>query len=120
MEENQKKKRPFWKTILIFILVYIVAKAIGGAWGRQRARNEGYLTGNDLMQTYKKGHIDSCVKTGSSEKICSCTFDGLIDQLGLSGYTEMAKIYTEKGYDAPEAEKYIQITLEELLKCRQK
>ena len=120
MGESQKKKRPFWKTILIFILVYIVAKVIGDVWGRQQARNEGYLTGNDLMQTYKKEHLDSCVKTDSSEAICSCTFDGLINQLGLNGYTEMAKIYTEKGYDAPEAEKYIKTTLEELLKCRQK
>lgn len=115
-----KKKKPLWKIVLIFLLLYTVAKVLGGITGRQQARNEGYLTGNELKETYKKSHIEGCTKNGSSEFICSCTFDGLIERLGLDGYTEMGTIATEKGIDSPEAKKYIQISTEELLKCREK
>ena len=120
MEETQKKKKSIWKTILIFLLIYLVAKAIGGIWGKQEAEKERYLTGNELKEVYRKSHIEGCVKIGSSEDICSCTFDGLIERLGLEGYGEMGKVITETDMSSPEKEKYISIATEELLKCREK
>jgi len=118
MDETKKKKRPIWITILIFLILFVMAKVFGGIWGQQEAKKEGYLVGNDLKETYREAHIESCVRTGSTEFICSCTFDGLIERLGLDGYTEMGTVLTEKGYDSPEAEKYIKISTEELLRCR--
>ncbi len=120
MEKIQKKNKSIWKKILIFLIIYMVAKVLGGVAGRQAARREGYLTGNELKKTYKESHIKECVKVGSSEAICSCTFEGLIEEIGLEGYGEMAKVFIEKGTDSSEAEKYLNIMIEELLKCRQK
>ena len=117
---NRKKKKPVWKFILIFLLLYFVGKVFGGILGRQEARKEGYLTGNELKEVYRKSHIEGCVQLGSSEDVCSCTFDGLIERLGLEGYGDMGEVLIEKGVSSPEAEKYVDITTEELLKCRQK
>jgi len=117
---EKQKKRPIWITIFIFLLLYIIAKFFGGILGRQQARNEGYLTGNELRETYKKSHIDGCVQAGSTEEICSCTFEGLISRLGLEGYKDMGSTLTVENVGSSKSEEYIDIMTEELIKCRQK
>jgi hypothetical protein len=118
MEENGRKKKSVWKIILICLSLYILGKGFGYIAGKQQAKNEGYLTGNDLKEVYKKSHIEGCIKKGTSEEICSCTFDGLIEQIGVSGYTKMGKIFMENGMESPEAEGYVKLMTEEILKCR--
>lgn len=85
--------------------------------GQKCLENDGYLFGDDLKEVYIKSYVDSCVKNGSSETTCSCYVDILIERLGLEGFGEMGKVIEEKGVNSLEAEKYLDIVLEQKASC---
>lgn len=85
--------------------------------GHKCMGKEGYLSDDELKETYKNSYIKSCIETGANEDTCSCYVDFLIERLGVEGFVEMGEIVDEKPLNSPEVEKLLEIVSEQKVKC---